>query len=414
MTKKLHDDTLPPFFGYLPPVVDGVLLELVNGSYRDYPPRQGRTGAQLSQDRKLAIDSAWRHFKERPHQRAIKIVANAMRGRKPFCLYLRNFGLGACVHPARDDPFGLPQMMTLMPTGFDVDLQRRIATVVSPTVSALSIRNPAGTTGDIPAFIVGNDQWEELAHTLVRNAGLIVMYFLSLTWGVAQELELIRGEGKQKTTLIVIEEDDPFASTKDMATLFGAERGESQTVMGSMDDFPHQVKHKRGGGWGEVEAKLAEMTQLELSPPVEARIGLPVELKPPQQLMEYCTDEATKEYDAAHKLMAERRYEEAEDVLMRAIAFAYWGRDRLGQAMILTALGQLDLIGFNAKGDAGAYFEMALDVCEEIQGTSPTAAQLYPAIEHALGQLRAEAEEKGQTKVESDPESKNQRPPGSS
>jgi hypothetical protein len=49
-----------------------------------------------------------------------------------------------------------------------------------------------------------------LARTLVHNAGLIVVYFLSLTAGVTEELELIRHEQKQKATLVVIEEDDPF------------------------------------------------------------------------------------------------------------------------------------------------------------------------------------------------------------
>jgi hypothetical protein len=43
---KLGDGALPPFVGYLPPVLDGVLVELVSMSYPDYPPRRGRTGAQ--------------------------------------------------------------------------------------------------------------------------------------------------------------------------------------------------------------------------------------------------------------------------------------------------------------------------------------------------------------------------------
>lgn len=387
---KLGDGKLPPFIGYLPPVVDGVLLELANMSHPDYPPRRGRTAAQLSQERKLAIESVHRHFMCRSHQRAIDIVANAMRMRKPFCLYLRNFGLGPRVYPARDDPSGIPQAMTLMPTRFDVELQRRITAVLAPTVPALSIRNPAGTTGDLPAFIVDDDVWAELARTLVRNAGLIVVYFLSLTSGVAEELELIRAEGKQNAALIVVEEDDPFACANDMAALFEVRRIEPETVAGSLDDFPHRVKHRHEDGWAAVDARLADMVRGELSPPAEIRIGLPVELTPPEALTRYCTDEATKEYDEAHKLMGERRYEEAEDVLTRAIAFACWGRDRLGQAMTLAALGQLNLVGLKAKGDAGAYFEMALDVCEEIRGRSPTAAQLYPAVENALTQLRSE------------------------
>jgi hypothetical protein len=395
---KLGDGKLPPFIGYLPPVVDGVLLELQNMSHPDYPPRRGRTGAQLSQDRKLAIASVEEHFRERPHERAIEIMARSMKQHKPYCLYLRNFGLGPRVYHARNDPFGLPQVMTLMSTQFDVDLQRLIGTAVSPAVPALSIRNPAGTTGTLPAFIVSDDEWAELAQTLVRNAGLIIMYYLSLTSGVAEELTLIRREGKQAATLIVLEKGDPFDASKDLATLFEVQRQEPETVAGNIDDFPHQVTHRKEDGWSVVEAKLREMSAMELSPPVEPRIGLPVEYMPPAELLKFCTDQATREYDQAHRLMEEQRYEEAEDVLTRAIAFTYWGRDRLGQAMTLTALAQLNLLGFKAKGDAGAYFEMALEVCEDIRATSPTAAQLYPHIEQALKQLRAEADEKAKAK----------------
>jgi hypothetical protein len=60
----------------------------------------------------------------------------------------------------------------------------------------------------------------------------------------------------------------------------------------------------------------------------------------------------------------------------------------------------LSLIGFGAKGDAGSLFEMALDTCNEVRTTSPTAARMYPAIEQALGSLRAEAEGKGKRKID--------------
>lgn len=60
----------------------------------------------------------------------------------------------------------------------------------------------------------------------------------------------------------------------------------------------------------------------------------------------------------------------------------------------------MSLIGFGAKGDAGSLLEMALDTCNEIRTTSRTAAQMYPAIEQALGRLRAEAESKGKREID--------------
>lgn len=390
---KLGDGGLPPFIGYLPPAVDGVLLELVNMSHKDYPPRRGRTGAQLSQERKLALDTLRLSFKEKPHRRATEIVADAMGQRKPFCLYLRNFGLGPRVYHARNDPFGLPQVAT-MSTPFDDDMQRRVQSVVSPVAPALCIRNPAGAFGVLPAFIVEDEEWEPLARTLVRNAGLVVMYFFSATSGVVEELELIRGEGRQNATLVVIEEGDPFEAGGGMDALFGVRRNEPPKVATPMEDFPHQVRRAAGEGWDAVEAKLAEMARAGLRPPVDARVELPTEFEPPEPLREFCTKVATEEFDAAMELAGEGKYEEAEDVLTRAIAFAHWGRDTLGRVTTLVALAGLNLKGFNAKGDAGAYLEMALDICEEIRATSPAAAQMYDAAQGQLDSLRAEAEAK--------------------
>lgn len=390
---KLGDGKLPSFIGYLPPVVDGVLLELVNMSYKDYPPRRGRTGAQLSQDRKLAIDSLRVHFKKKPHQHAVEIVANAMRQRTPFCLYLRNFGLGSRVYPSRNDPFGLPQVMTMMSTRFEGEMQQRIQSVLSPVIPALCISNPAGDSGVFPAFIVADEEWEPLARTLVRNAGLIIMYFLSATSGVSEELDLIRSEGKQDATLIVIEEDDPFKDTMTMEVLFQVQRNEPPKVGAPMADFPHQVRRAEKD-WDAIEAKLAEMAHSNVPLPVDAHMELPVEFEPPEPLKRFCTDMAMGEFDAAMKLIEEKSYEEAEDVLTRSIAYAHWGRDTLGKTITLMTLGRLNLIGFNSKGDAGAYYEMALDVCEEIRATSPMAMQIYPVIERELADLRAEAEAK--------------------
>ena len=74
---KLGDGQLSPFIGYLPAVTDGVLLELVKMSYKDCPPRRGRSGAELSQE--LAMDRVRVAFKDKPHRRIIQIVANALR-----------------------------------------------------------------------------------------------------------------------------------------------------------------------------------------------------------------------------------------------------------------------------------------------------------------------------------------------
>jgi hypothetical protein len=104
--------------------------------------------------------------------------------------------------------------------------------------------------------------------------------------------------------------------------------------------------------------------QVELPAPVDTRVGLPVEFLPPEALRNFCIDQATKEFDAAMKLIKEKQYEEAEDVLTRSLAYAHWGRDTLGRTVTLMTLGQLSLQGFKAKGDAGHYFHMASAVTQ--------------------------------------------------
>lgn len=397
----MTDDNLPPFMGYLPPVVDRTLLELMNMSYPDYPPRAGRTGAQLSEPRLLALDSLRLYFKEKPHQRAAQAVARAAKEQTPFCLYLRNFQFGPRVYEARNDKYGLPQVVTL--TGqFDNLMQHHLLAVVEPLAPVVGIQNPAARSGPLASFEVADEDWKPLAELLVRDAGMIVLYFLGVTAGVAEELELIRAKQKQASTLLVIEEEDPFAELKDLAALAGAKRREPALVAASLDDFPHRLK-VRGDKKPEVlEAKLAEMARGPLAPPTSREVLLPPEFLPPEPLRNYCTDQATEEFDKGIKLMGEKRFDEAEDILYRAVAYAHWARYPLGRVMTLSALAGLSWDGFGARGDAGSLYEMALDICEEIRDTSPTAKQLYPRIEDSLKRLRAESEARAKARADAE------------
>jgi hypothetical protein len=392
-------DNLPPFMGYLPPVVDRTLLELMNMSYPDYPPRAGRTGAQLSEARIMALDSLLVYFNEKPHQRAAQAVARAAKEQTPFCLYLRNFELGPRVYDASNDQYGLPQLVTL--TGqFDNNMQRHLLAAVEPLVPVVGIQNPAGRSGPLASFVVADEDWEPLAYLLVRDAGMIVMYFLGVTAGVAKELELIRAERKQASTLVVIEQEDPFEGVKDLALIAGAKRPEFVLMAASLDDFPHRLIVHGNKKPDVLEAKLAEMARGPLAPPASREALLPPEFLPPEPLRQYCTEQAREEYDNALQLMGEKRFDEAEDILYRAVAYAHWARYPLGRVMTLSALGRLSWEGFGARGDAGSLFEMALDICAEIRDTSPTAAKLYPGIEHALERLRAESEARAKAKAE--------------
>jgi hypothetical protein len=110
-----------------------------------------------------------------------------------------------------------------------------------------------------------------------------------------------------------------------------------------MEDFPNQLMQRGEEGWHAVEAKPTEIVQVQLPAPVDTRVGLPVEFLPPEALRNFCIDQATKEFDAAMKLIKEKQYEEAEDVLTRSLAYAHWGRDTLGRTVTLMTLGQLSL-----------------------------------------------------------------------
>jgi len=385
---------LPPFIGYLPASIDSGLLELNNMTFPDYPPRVGRSSAELAESRRFSVNIVLEYFNNHSHRHSVEVLAKVMHEHKPFCLYLRNFDLGFRRYPAREDPFGLPQNLTVGLGEFDISMQQEVRTHVVPKVPAVCIRNPVEDARVLPAFVAGDDEWQDLARTLVRNAGLIVMYFLTATKGVAEELELIRREGKQAATLIVFEEGSPFQESKSWAALFGVQLNEPAKMDNSLDDFPHQVRHKKGAGWKSVKAKLAEMASQPLSPPIDQRIELPAEYAPPPALREYCTRQATENFDNAMELIEAKEFQKAEDILHRAFTYACWGRDRLGTAMTLMMLGNLNLSGFQAKGEAGFYFEEALEICKDIRSESPTAEQIYSAVTQQLGILRQEADSK--------------------
>lgn len=116
--------------------------------------------------------------------------------------------------------------------------------------------------------------------------------------------------------------------------------------------------------------------------------GLPVEYAPSENPRRYCTQQATEGFEEAMRRIEARQFDEAEDLLHRAFTYAGWGRDLLGMATSLMTLGRLNESGFQAKGEAGAYYEMALAICREIRSESPTAEQLFTVLTQELARLQ--------------------------
>jgi hypothetical protein len=74
-----------------------------------------------------------------------------------------------------------------------------------------------------------------------------------------------------------------------------------------MEDFPNQLMRRGEEGWHAVEAKLTQIVQIQLPAPVDTHVGLPVEFLPPEALRNLCIGQATKEFDAAMKLIKEKQ-----------------------------------------------------------------------------------------------------------
>ncbi len=381
----------PPFLGYLSPLIEGSLLELVNTSRVEHPRHLHEDRMRLERDRYVCLESLFKFWKARSHTEAERTVRQASEAGMPFCLYLRNFDLGTkAALTSLYDEIGNPIIVSSTFQG-DRIMQELLKRIAQPAMPVVSFENQAGDPGEINHFRVRPEHWEGLAGTLIRHAGVIVLFFIELTPSVKQELALIRLAGKQSHSLIVFgTKDEPGYEM-----LFGVKGAQAREIRGAdlraeFPDFPVQVEVSNTDVLSEAEAGLSALLQNPAAPISEPIGPIPPELMPPAEAIQVARAMALREYDEATKFLSQERFEDAEDSLIRSICLSFWGSDDVGRMAGMMTLAGLLHRRLKILGAAQVVFDLGLNLCESLRGQSKLAREYYPAFVEYAAQFHEE------------------------
>jgi len=380
-----HDEN-PPFFGYFAPSIDGGLLSLLRVSTPGNPERERMSEGALAEQRFMALEVLEKQDLDLGHARAARVVARAVGAGAPFGLYLRNFDLVGRTEPGAVDPWGEPQVITLMHST-DVRLQRLVAEQAE-RVPFVAIENRAADAGPFPRFICADEDWELCAELLIRHAAVVVMLYLGLTPGVALELDLLRQAGAQSRTLIVVG-GEPVTTTwlATLARAMGRRPLDDERPAPPADpppaDFPHVLTLREDEAARDTVAALLAAAQAPRPTVAAEDLLFPPPLRPPQPALDLAHGLALEEFGQAAKHVDAGELVPAEDALMRSIAFSHWARDRLGRLMAYVHLAAVER-QLHYPNDAVATFFLALDLAEALAPISETAAELRPALAEGL------------------------------
>jgi hypothetical protein len=93
-------------------------------------------------------------------------------------------------------------------------------------------------------------------------------------------------------------------------------------------------------------------------------------------------DRAIAECDAAIQHIGKRQGVQAEDALIRSIAFSHWAREPLGRAVAFMMLGQVERHLLKYPNETVSAFFIGIDLLESLLQSSKTAAAYFePTVE---------------------------------
>lgn len=397
MKPKPQNPGPPPFFGYFPPSVDGTLLSLINASTPGHPERESRSAGALAEERFMALETLEVKMNE-GHEAASRIVQAAAAEGKPFGLYLRNFRMGAKAMPGRTSPYGDPHILTVAGND-DLFMQKLIHQQAQDRLPFVSIANRAWDAGPIPHFVFSDESWRQAAEILIQHASAIVMFFLTLTPGVAQEFELLRKAGAEDRTLILVADNDPRQNDMDrtLRLLFGSPEVAEKTRQEGSDSGPAPERRTPPPDFTQV-AQFSTQAE-EQQPAAEAldallrRVkptavrpmpALPPEDRPSEEALQLARNASLNEYDLGFQLFEKGDGVAAEDALIRSIAFSHWSRDPLGRAVGLTLLGHIERHLLKYPNEAVDAYFMAVNILESLLPTSEVAVTYYEPLVKGL------------------------------
>lgn len=389
--KDQTEQDAPNFLGFYSAIIDGTLISLMNASTPGLPEYEQYARGTERLD---TLDMLEKENIDAENTEVEEIIGKLISAGKPFGLYLRNFDLGARKHSTNRTVFNIPQIATTI-NAADNEMQHLLNRAF-PGSTFVAISNPAYHTAIIPQVILSDDQWLNTAENFIKHAGFIVMFFLTASAGVSDEIALLRAADVQKRTVIVIAGDDPRNSRleKSMLTFVG-EPGEALTneqdrsaasLHSMLPDFPNIIQLGTTGAQDAFVDFMQGIIQAAEQTVNLHKFAIPPRPKPSAELLHYAHNGALNEFDNAKRLYAAGDGRSAEDACIRSIVFNYWAWDRLGRSLAFLELGHTER--YLLKDDKHAvdcYFK-ALGLMVSIKEVSPTAKESYKILAAGLAE----------------------------
>jgi tetratricopeptide (TPR) repeat protein len=294
------------------------------------------------------------------HADAMKIVTAHRERLEPFALFLRNFDVEA-YQRIGSGPEG-PQQIH-----FTNDARARVETKVGAALRGrlpiLGIANPLVSLRPdyehaFPKLALANESWRIALHELIATACLIVVEVTKLSPGVFNELQIIGWHGQQKSTVIIISEDenqdDPLTlGVKQFFNIVEEPRQTVEEIEAQLSAFPRVVR--------EEEVRFDELVSsaafADLLAQAEWLRSLSFEQRTARQRIEYLNN-------AAREHMTQNNYDTAISELKEAEAL---NRQVGDKALSLDTHGQLGVAYHrqNRFDEALVSFTEALRVTRE-------------------------------------------------
>jgi hypothetical protein len=138
------------------------------------------------------------------------ILADYETAGKPFGLFLRTFEREAYQY-AKIATDSDPETRTVVTTNGPGTLESRLHEALQQRLPFIAVRNQSAwlSRGLIPRFTVKDVEWEATAEDLATKAALIVVDCFALAPGLSSELEILQRRGRQDSTVIVLNEQEP-------------------------------------------------------------------------------------------------------------------------------------------------------------------------------------------------------------
>lgn len=367
--------------GYLPPSIDGVLIDLM----RDSPPNRD----PLPLDEQRALD--WRRaialqvahdFIERRrqgHDQAVEIISKAWQERTAFCLYLRNFGLGArgSESATKSEKEVIKEITQVLeegeqkPTFFnskDPNLQSFLTEQVAPSIPVMAIENPIwdlrGHKGGVPKLVLDDAEWMSVAKAIVPAAHLIIFYIAHASTGVLTELEILRDAERQADTVILLDSGEA-----------------DSTALPPLMDFPHVLN------WDVSESDRQRLVAtveeicsrrvigvFDKFPQIMGRKG------PPEILRRRANYVAHQSYLEAISHIEAGKFERAEDALVRCLVLCFCSEYSEGRARAFLELARLQYHGRNESSLSRGNYQRAVELYRREAPYSSSARDILPLV----------------------------------